>query len=448
VTEETDVADTAEATEPNGSMARYAAILRSPGFSAVLGTSVLGRLHESMISFGVIMLVTHQGSYAEAGVVMAAYGAGGIVAGPVASRLADRHGHVRVLLVTAVAFAGAVLVMAFSGGGLRTLAILGVVAGLCTPPLTPAVRSVLPRLVAPDRRLTAFALESTLQEVIFVAGPVLAGAVALAGGPRTALVVAAAATLLGTGGYCVALRTAGLAGAVGGRVDRGRRGSGGVTRRLARGSGGATGRLAGVGAPADPLLTPVVVRTLLGGVGFLALLSMAAVALIAQVSGETARGSAGLYLGLTSAGSMVGGLVFGARVRPDSPLRSRYVVLGGSLVVLAGVSALGDRAGVGPALALALALAAFGYGATISPVGAVLFGRLSEEAGEARATEAFGWMGAAMGVGGVVGDAVGGWSVTVAPPWAVMLAAAAVAGLTALAVPRRPSPGAPLPRLG
>ena len=436
MTEETEAADTAEATEPNGSMARYAAILRSPGFSAVLGASVVGRLHESMISFGVIMLVTPRGSYAEAGVVMAAYGAGGIVAGPVASRLADRHGHVRVLLVTAVAFAGAVLVMAFSGGGLRTLAVLGVVAGLCTPPLTPAVRSVLPRLVAPDRRLTAFALESTLQEVIFVAGPVLAGAVALGGGPRAALVVAAAATLLGTGGYCLALRGAGLAGAIGGRVDDGRRAA----------EQGATRGLAGVGVrPADRLLTPAVVRTLVGGGGFLALLSMAAVALIAQVSGETARGSAGLYLGLTSAGSMVGGLVFGARVRPDSPLRSRYVVLGSSLVVLAGVSALGDRV---PGAGAALALAAFGYGATISPVGAVLFGRLSEAAGEARATEAFGWMGAAMGVGGVVGDAAGGWSVTVAPPWAVLLAAAAVAGLTALAVPRRPSPGAPMLRLG
>jgi MFS family permease len=424
-----------EVAAATGSVARYAAILRRPGFSAVLGASVVGRLHESMISFGVIMLVTHRGSYAEAGVVMAAYGAGGIVAGPVASRLADRHGHVRVLLVTAVAFAAAVLGMAFSSVDLRTLAVLGVVAGLCTPPLTPAVRAVLPRLVDPDQRLTAFALESTLQEVIFVAGPVIAGAVALAGGPRAALVVAAAATLLGTGAYCLALRGAGPAAAIGGRVGE----------DLPASAGGATREAAGVGTrPAAPLLTAVVVRTLAGGVGFLALLSMAAVALIAQVSGDTARGSAGLYLGLTSAGSMVGGLVFGARVRPDSPLRSRYVVLGGSLVVLAGVSALGDRGpdGVGAAL---VALAAFGYGATISPVGAVLFGRLSEEAGELRATEAFGWMGAAMGVGGVVGDAAGGWLVTAAAPWAVMLAASAVAGVTALAVPRRPSPGAPLP---
>jgi MFS family permease len=389
--------------------ARYSVILRRPGFVAVLGTSVVGRLHESMISFGVIMLVTNQGSYAQAGVVMAAYGVGGIVAGPVNSRLADRFGHVRVLLITAVAYAAAVLVMGAIVADLVALGVAALLAGLCTPPLTPAVRSVLPRLVPTEHRLTAFALESTLQEVIFVAGPVLAGGVAALAGARSALVAAAAATVLGVGSYCLALPP--------------------QERRIAR-----PVRDSPVAERADPLLSAALLRLLAGGVGLLLLLSIATVAVIAQVSGAQARGEAGVFLALTSAGSMLGGLVFGARVRPDSPLPLRYLVLGSALVALAGVSGTigGNDRGV-----LLLAAAVFVFGATIAPVGAVLFGRLSEEAGEARATEAFGWMGAAMGIGGVLGDASGGWLVTTLPPWVVMAVAGGIACATAAVVPGR-----------
>ncbi len=397
-----------------GGLARYRAIVRRPGFVAVLGTSVVGRLHESMISFGVIMLVTHKGSYAQAGVVMAAYGVGGIVAGPVNSRLADRHGHVRVLLITAAAYAASVLVMGAVVADLVALGLVALLAGLCTPPLTPAVRSVLPRLVPTEHRLTAFALESTLQEVIFVAGPVLAGGVALLAGPRSALAAAAATTVLGVGSYCLALPPR--------------------ERRRARPVPDLS-----VTQRADALLSATLLRLLGGGVGFLLLLSIATVAVIAQVSGAQARGEAGVFLALTSAGSMLGGLVFGARVRPDSPLRSRYLVLGSALIALAWVA--GTIGGNGGRGALLLAAAMFVFGATIAPVGAVLFGRLSEEAGEARATEAFGWMGAAMGIGGVLGDASGGWLVTTLPPWAVLAVAGGIACATAAVVPGRTCTG-------
>lgn len=411
-------------------LARYSAILRRPGFAAVLGTSVVGRLHESMISFGVIMLVTHQGSYAQAGAVMAAYGAGGIVAGPVNSRLADRYGHVPVLLITAGAYAGTVVAMSVLVEDIVALGSAALLAGLCTPPLTPAVRSVLPRLVPTEHRLTAFALESTLQEVIFVAGPVLAGGVALLAGPRSALAAAAATTVLGVAAYCLALPPG----------ER-RRGRPILAPEVAAPVPVADDTH---DAPvAAPLLTPTLFRLLAGGVGFLLLLSVATVAVIAQVSGDKARGEAGVFLALTSAGSMLGGLVFGARVRPDSPLRSRYLILGGALAVLAAVS--GAVRGDGGSGALFLGVAVFAFGATIAPVGAVLFGRLSEEAGESRVTEAFGWMGAAMGVGGVLGDASGGWLATTLPPWAVMAVAGAVSCATAAVVPRtRVKPAPPM----
>ncbi len=87
---------------------------------------------------------------------------------------------------------------------------IAVLAGLLTPPLTPALRSILPRLVGDELRLTAFALESTIQEVVFVAGPLVAAVTAWLAGPRAALVVAALATVVGVVGYVLAVGRAGL----------------------------------------------------------------------------------------------------------------------------------------------------------------------------------------------------------------------------------------------
>lgn len=276
-------------------------------------------------------------------------------------------------------------------------------AGLLTPPLTASLRSGLPHLVQGESRLTALALESTLQEIVFVAGPVLAGAAALAWGAQAALVVAAVTAAVGTVAYCLAVR-----GVVPDRED------------LAEG--------------AAPLLTDEILRVLGGGIGFLAVLSVTAVALVAQVSGPTAQAGAGLLLGLTSVGSMVGGIWFGARVRAGAGPRSRFAVMAGTLVGLAVVAATGAGTEGFAGVAL-LGFAAFGYGTAIAPVGVVLFARLGELASRGRATEAFGWMGAAMGIGGAVGDAGGGWVVSTAGPAVAFVVAAAGAAVTALVVP-------------
>jgi len=396
---------------------RYVTLLRRPVVAAALATSVVGRLHESMVSFGVILLVTQQDSYAEAGAVMAAFGAGGMVAGPVNSRLADRHGHARVLLVSAGAYAAAVLAMALTGDDLVQLALMSLFAGLCTPPLTPALRSILPRLVAPDQRLSVFALESTLQELVFVAGPVIAGAVAVLAGPEAALVGAATATAIGTAGYCFVVRDV-----------PGRTSADPDDDDVADALHSRAGRL----------LTASLLRMLVGGVGFLFALCVAAVALIAQVSGPSAQGTAGVYLAATSVGSIVGGLYFGTKVRSDSSLRARFGVMAASLAVVAVVAGLGAGQGPSRVGAGALLVAAFCYGTTIAPVGTVLFGLLGDHAGPGRSTEVFGWMGAAMGVGGMLGDASGGWLVTVVDPAVTLLAGAVVAAATAALVPRTP----------
>lgn len=391
---------------------RYLAVLRRPSVALALGASVVGRLHESMLAFGVILVVTTDGSYADAGWVLAAYGAGGIVAAPVAARVADRLGHRPVLAATAVAHAAAVLALALGSGPVLLVAL---VAGLLTPPLTPALRSTLPRLVGDELRLTAFALESTIQEVVFVAGPVVAAAAAWLAGPDAALVVAAGATLLGAAGYLVAV---------------------GRTGTLS--PEGADGHdIPGAGAPRsapEPLASPEVLRLMVGATGFLLVLSITAVAIVAAASGPSARAGAGVLLALSSLGSMLGGLAFGARARVPA-LARRFVALAGGVAVVAVAAPFGAT----PAGVVLLGAAALAYGATIAPVGTVLFGRLSEVAGASRATEAFGWMGAAMGVGGVLGDAGGGWLVTVSPTLGLGIAAGVGLVTAAVVGARRPA---------
>lgn len=393
---------------------RYRGLLRRPGVAGVLAFSVVGRLHESMIAFGLLLLVTQRSTYAAAGVALACFGVGGMVGGPVNATLAARFGHARVLLALAVAYAAGIAGMVLAGGELRWLAPVSALAGLVTPPLTPALRSTLPTLVPPAERLTVFALESTLQEVVFVAGPVLAGALAVVLAPGAVLTAAAVLTLAGVGGYCAVVARH----APGAPDD-------GPVPEAARADGGAG------------LRSAATVRLLVGGVAFLAVLSVASVVIVAEVSGPQARGSAGLFLGVVSVGSIVGGLVYGARVTHGAAVAPRFAVLAGAMAVLATVAALpsaGSGAGswAGPGVAAALMLvAAFGYGTTIAPVGTVLFAELDRVAG-ARSTQAFGWMGAAMGLGGAIGDAGGGWLVTEPGTTTAALVAGAGAGLAAL----------------
>ena len=64
------------------------------------------------------------------------------------------------------------------------MTVLAFVAGLCVPPVSPSLRSLLPGLVGRDRLDTAFALDALLLELVFIAGPLLAAGIATAISPQ------------------------------------------------------------------------------------------------------------------------------------------------------------------------------------------------------------------------------------------------------------------------
>jgi MFS family permease len=100
--------------------------------------------------------------------------AGAGVAAPVTGRLVDRIGQTRVLVPVGVCqgLSMAGLAVAGAGGGPAWLLLaLSAPIGLATPPVGPSLRALwtdaLPPGIAPD---TAYSLESTAQELIFIVG--------------------------------------------------------------------------------------------------------------------------------------------------------------------------------------------------------------------------------------------------------------------------------------
>jgi MFS family permease len=117
-----------------------------------------------------------------------------IVLSPLAGLVADRVESVRVLVVSSLAQAAVAVALAFTAdvaGLLALSALLATGAAVSQP----AEFRLVPAVAAPGGLTRANGVVETARYVGFAAGPALAGALAAAGGPRTALLVNAASFL-------------------------------------------------------------------------------------------------------------------------------------------------------------------------------------------------------------------------------------------------------------
>ena len=121
------------------------------------------------------------GSFAIAGAVSGTLAAGSAVGAPVQGRLVDRIGARRVLLPLAVVHAvalGAIVGFAELGAPTVVLLLCGFVAGFAIPPTSSVLRSLWTDLLEPRLHQAAYALDSTMIELIFISGPLLTAAIA------------------------------------------------------------------------------------------------------------------------------------------------------------------------------------------------------------------------------------------------------------------------------
>jgi MFS family permease len=391
---------------------RYRAVLSAPGCARVFATALLGRLPQGMSSLAILLLVRGRtGSYAAAGVAVGAYALSSAACAPVQGRLVDRFGRVRVLAPAAVLQGLALVALVLAGHApAAILIVLAGIAGALLPSLAPTVRALLREMLT-DRALreTAYSLESVIQELIWITGPLVVAVVITFTSPAGAVLLSAVICLIGT---LLFLSTP---------VVR----SGGPRRSEAE---------------RVPVLAIPAVRALLGPIALMGTsLGAIEVGLPSLALHAGSRPASGLLLAVWSVGSMAGGLWYGSRSWHAS-LGTRYRTLLLAAVICCAPLIVARTIPEGMIFSLLAGL-------TIAPVFACQYALIGHAVTPGVETEAFTWVAAALIAGLAAGSALGGAVISaagVSAPFILACGASALAALSAVrlrgAVEQPPDP--------
>jgi MFS family permease len=364
-----------EAVPPLG-LARYRALFAVPYVRRLVLSGLFARLPVGMVPLALLLLVRESGgSYAAAGAVSGSYFIAAAVGAPIAGRLVDRRGQTRVLLPRAFLFATFLLVvctLALLDAPLPLVAVSAAASGGLLPPVGASMRALWPRLfTGSEMRAAAYALEASLQEIFFVVGPLLTALLAAAASPLAALALAALSGGLGT--IVLALTQP-------------------VRAWLPEEERHATSWL---GALESAGVRTIIFLAVCLGLGF----GATEVGMPAFAEGHGGAELGSIPIALFAAGSLVGGLVAGARVTGS---HRRLLRVSSSLLV------------AGLALLLvawslpSLAVLAFAAGLPIAPAVTASYALIDAVARRGTAAEAFAWISTAVSAGVAAGTAAGG----------------------------------------
>jgi MFS family permease len=352
-------------------------VFRTPGVLPLYLASVVARLPQG--AEGIVLLLRTRditGSYAAGGVVTAAFGLAVGVGQPLLGRLIDRRGQ-QVVLVPGALVGGAALVVFATlpdNAPLGALIALAVVAGGASPPINSCLRALLSEVIAPALRHRAFAIDSTVFELVYIAGPTL-----IVGGVGSWSLHAAVAA-------CAFFHVAGTIAFARTRLSREARGTEGVADDL-------------LGPLRDPGVLVLLATVALFGLSIACL----EVGLAAFAGDEGHRSAVGFLLACSGVGSMAGGLA-AARSRPPEDGARRLAALLALTAVLAVPMGLVHSL---PAMAVAVVVASVG----IAPALALIFSLVSDVAPAGSLTEAMTWLGSLISFGIAGGSALAGWLV-------------------------------------
>src|SRR5215208_3334770 len=383
---------------------RYGALLSLPGARRPVVFSAIGSMPIGMFGLAILLLAEDvTGSFAVAGRVVGAFGLGNALGALGQGRLMDRLGQTRVLRAAAVAHALACAALLLAAAGDAPAGVLYACAaagGLSLPQLPAAMRSLWSVLARDqDQRETAYAMVSIVFEVAVLTAPALTAAIVALASPSVAVAVGAA---LCAGGALAFSAT-------------------GPSLRW-RGEPHDVGWLGPLAAPG--MRTVVLVVGAFGtAIGIVQVLLPA----FADARGSAETG--GLYLAMLSAGSLAGGLIYGAGSWPGAPARRLAPLMLGLAAGFAALAAADTPAVLGVLLV--------GSGLLLAPTTVVASTLLDTAAPPGTVTEAFAVMVMGIVAGTAGGNALGGAIVEGASYEAGALCAAAVALLGAAAAVAR-----------
>lgn len=367
----------------------YRDVLSRPGALAFSSAGVIARLPMSMVGIGIVLMIQAlHDSYGLAGSVSAVYVLAQAICSPPLARLVDQHGQARVMrpAVTVSALGLVTLVLCAVGGApVWTLYVAAVVVGSTIGSFGSLVRARWSHVLDDPRALhTAYSLESALDELVFVVGPILATTLATAVAPAAGLVVPVVGMVVGGYWFLAQRRTQPPP----------------HPRVVHAGGDGADGA---VGAP---VRRRSVMRS--GGMVVLAIVFVAMGSIFGATDVSTVAfakeagrpGLAGVVLAVFAAGSMVSGLAYGAR-HWVTPLWRRFAIgmvalaIGASLFVLVTSMAV-------------LAVVMFVAGFAIAPTLINGNGLVQHFVARERLTEGLTWVGTSLGVGVSAGSWLAG----------------------------------------
>ncbi len=348
-----------------------------------MAAQLTARFPNGMTSLAILLHIEYiTGSYGAAGLVLAAISVGQAIAGPITSRWMGRWGMRRVLTTTLLVSATSIAVIALIELPLPLYMVLGLIAGLSTPPVQSAVRTIYPKMVTARQLTPLFSLDASLQEIIWIVAPVVITLVATQIGTVPALLLIVV-ILVGGGAWFILSPEVGRV-----RIPRSRRSIGKVLTK-----------------------TPVLLATV---VGFLLVGGLAAVEAGVVATFDHGGLEAGIVLALFSVGSLVGGLALGhIPIGPWAMARRLAIVTVGLALTIVSLNVFW----LGGTLVLA--------GIGVAPALAVLFAMTSASVKFSDTAEAFGWVGTGQLIGAAAGSAIAGFLIDDIGPTGAYIAATA-----------------------
>ena len=348
-------------------MRQYLDTLRQPQVARLLFSQLVARFPAGMLSLAFFIHAEQSyGEYSAAGFTIAALGIGQAISGPLAGRLLSLFGMRQLLTPSLLVCAAMLFVIGFFALPLPVMLAAAFVVGLSTPPIPSAVRTVYPKLVTGSHLNTLFTMDATLQELIWILGPLTTTTLAALFDTRIGIIVGAVILLAG-GLWFVTSPPIGQV-----RIPRSPRKLGAVLRE-----------------PVVLIMTGIS----LFAIGSWGALDAAAVARFGHDSPMV-----GVLLGLSAVGSLVGGVIAGALPVRRSSLTIRVAI-----------------AVVGTVLGLVLVdvpewlwVGYFLAGAACAPMLAIANAAVATTVRFSDTAEAYGWMGTAQLVGVSAASAIAG----------------------------------------
>jgi len=356
----------------------YRKIFQAPGTKGFASAAFFARLPFAMVPIGIVaMLSQTSGEYWLAGAVSATWALTNALVAPQISRLIDRRGQTPVVIPTTLlsVAAFAVLIAAANQDWPSWILFASAFLAAFMPSMPAMVRARWTEVFRDQPELnTAFAFESALDELVYIAGASLSVGLAVALFPEAGMVTSTLLLALGTAAFI---------------LQR-------ATEPKVRVQEGAVPHRSAIRLRAVQIITLALVFV---GATF----ATAEVTVVAITEKLGQPNAATLVIGVYALGSFIVGLVLGA-INAKLALHRQLLIAVAVLAVTALPLLIADSV-------WQLAVTVFLSGIAISPTFITAFGLIERRVPESVLTEGVTWVMTGIGIGMALGAFVSGWVV-------------------------------------